>query len=265
MSIILNIACNMQYKADKARAFKRVHCFGDRVGLMIVDIPEDLSISMVFSPPSLVPKQNTMVKNFLSMVFDFGSSLVYDNEVLLFFHLDQLQLRADIKGYMKTYHFSLLMEWTRINRLPITSGRDSSKTISESCIIILFIPLSTCIIDFYLIHCISCFILLQTLKFCIQLLVRSYLRVPSSTFSIRPMVELDSLGINVAVDDVLFNLVTKDTQLMKGSIPQKRGRKKDLFFLQMLIESTMQVDDIVLVCTASIGTQFLVKLSFMAM
>ena len=49
------------------------------------------------------------------------------------------------------------------------------------------------------------------LKFCIQLLVRSYPRLPSSTFSIWSMAELDSIGINVAIDDVLFNLVTKDT------------------------------------------------------
>jgi hypothetical protein len=43
--------------------------------------------------------------------------------------------------------------------------------------------------------------------------------VPSSTFSIRPMAELDSVGIDVAVDDVIFNLVTRDTQLMRGSSP----------------------------------------------
>jgi hypothetical protein len=51
--------------------------------------------------------------------------------------------------------------------------------------------------------------------------------VPSSTFSIRPMAELDSVGIDVAVDDVLFNLVTKDTQLMRGSTPWRGGREKD--------------------------------------
>jgi hypothetical protein len=33
------------------------------------------------------------------------------------------------------------------------------------------------------------------------------------------MAELDSVGIDVAVDDVIFNLVTNDTQLMRGSIP----------------------------------------------
>jgi hypothetical protein len=70
--------------------------------------------------------------------------------------------------------------------------------------------------------------------------------VPSSTFSIRPMDELDSVGIDVAVDDVLFNLVTKDTQLMRGSTPWRGGRKKDPVLLQLLIQSTTHVGDIVL-------------------
>jgi hypothetical protein len=88
--------------------------------------------------------------------------------------------------------------------------------------------------------------------------------VPSSTFSIRPLVELDSVGIDVAVDDVLFNMVTKDTQLMRDSTPWRGGREKDPVFLQLLIESTTQVGDIVLDCTASTGTYFLVILTFVA-
>jgi hypothetical protein len=43
--------------------------------------------------------------------------------------------------------------------------------------------------------------------------------MPSSTFSIRLVAELDSVGIYISADDVLFNLVTKDTQLMRGTIP----------------------------------------------
>jgi hypothetical protein len=52
------------------------------------------------------------------------------------------------------------------------------------------------------------------------------------------MTELDFVGINIAVDDVLFNLVTKDTQLMRGSTPWRGGRKKGPLLLQLLIEST---------------------------
>jgi hypothetical protein len=53
-----------------------------------------------------------------------------------------------------------------------------------------------------------------------------------------------SVGINVAADNVLFNLVTKDTQLMRGNIAWRRSREKDLLLLQLLIESTMQVGNI---------------------
>jgi hypothetical protein len=76
------------------------------------------------------------------------------------------------------------------------------------------------------------------LKFYIQLLVKSYPGVPSSTFSIQPLFELDSIGINVAIDDVIFNLVTKDTWIMRDSTPWRGGREKDLLLLQLLIEST---------------------------
>ena len=68
------------------------------------------------------------------------------------------------------------------------------------------------------------------------------------------MAKLDSASIVVASDDVLFNLVTKDSQLMRGSIPWRGGREKDPLLLQLLIESTTSLGDIVLDCTASTGT-----------
>jgi hypothetical protein len=48
--------------------------------------------------------------------------------------------------------------------------------------------------------------------------------------------------------------VTKDTQLMNGNTPWRGGREKDPILLQLLIESTTDVGDIVLDCTTSTGT-----------
>jgi hypothetical protein len=213
------VVCHVQYKSDKARAFNGVQGTSSRVDLMIVDIPEGLPVPIVSSPPTSIPMWNSADESFLLLVFDFGSSLVHGNGALLLFHKDDLKLRADIRGYANAYHFKILKEWTGINRLPLTSARDASKTVSGSSLVMCFILLNRSIYDFHIAHHLSCYILLQTLKFCIQLLVRSYPEVPSSTFSIRPMAELDFVGIDVAVDDVLFNLVTKDTQLMRGSTP----------------------------------------------
>jgi hypothetical protein len=99
---------------------------------MIVNIPDGLPIPMVSSPPTSVPEWNSEDKNFLPILFDLGSSLVHDNGVLLLFHKDDLKLRASIRGFAKAYHFSIMKKWTGINRLPITSTRDASKTVSDS-------------------------------------------------------------------------------------------------------------------------------------
>jgi hypothetical protein len=125
---------------------------------MIVDIPEGLPVPMVSSPPTSIQEWNSDDKNFLAMVFDIGNSLVHDNGVLLLFHKDDLKLRADIKSYSKAYHFSILKEWTGINRLPITNVRDVSKTMSSSNLVICIILLDTCISILCIVDYIACYI-----------------------------------------------------------------------------------------------------------
>jgi hypothetical protein len=115
------------------------------IDLMIVDIPEGLPIPMVSNPLTSIPEWNSVDKNFLPMVFDFGSSLVHDNGVLLLFYKDDLKLRVDIRGFVKAYHFKILKEWTGINHLPITSAKDVSQTVSGSSLVICFILLKTSI------------------------------------------------------------------------------------------------------------------------
>jgi hypothetical protein len=124
---------------------------------MIVDMPEGLPVPMVSSPPTSVPEWNSDDKNFLAVLFNMGSFLVHDNGVLLFFHKDDLKLRADIRGHSKAYHFSILKEWTGINRLPITTARDASKTVSGSNLVICIILLDTCISIFYVADYIPCY------------------------------------------------------------------------------------------------------------
>ena len=125
---------------------------------MIVYIPKGLPVPMVSSSPTFVPEWNSDDKNFLAMVFDIGSSLVYDNGVFLLFHKDNRKLRAYIRGYSKAYHFSILKERTEINCLPITSAKDASKTISGSNLVICIILLNTCISILCVADYIPCYI-----------------------------------------------------------------------------------------------------------
>ena len=93
----------------------------------------------------------------------------------------------------------------------------------------------------------------QTLRFCIWLLVKAFLGALEPTFSFQPIEELEALGIDVSIDDVLHNLVMKESQLMNGSTPWRGAREKDPLLVQMLIESTTSFGDLVMDCTASTG------------
>jgi hypothetical protein len=85
------------------------------------------------------------------------------------------------------------------------------------------------------------------------LMVKTFVGVLEPAFSLQPVEELEALGIDVSTDDVLHNLVTKESQLMRGSIPWRGSREKDPLLLQMLIESTTSVGNLVMDCTASTG------------
>jgi hypothetical protein len=158
MSIILNFHCHVQHKSNKARAFRGVQDASAGVDLMIMDIPEGFLVPMVSSPASSIPEWNKHGDDFLQTVFDFASGLVHDNGVILLFHLDDLQMRADIRGCMKAYHFSLFKEFMGVNRLQLTSARNASKTVSESCILKFTMVIDTSFIDLSFTNSICCFI-----------------------------------------------------------------------------------------------------------
>ena len=82
---------------------------------------------MVSSLAISIPKWNKLRDGFLQMVFDFISSLVHGDWVLLVFHSDDLQMKVDIKGFMKAYHFSFFKEFMGVNHLQMTSYKDASK------------------------------------------------------------------------------------------------------------------------------------------
>ena len=142
MSSILNFHCHIQDKSNKVRAFRGVQGGSARVDLMIMDVPEGLLVSMVSNLASSIPEWNKLPERFVEMVFEFASGLVHNNGVLLLFHPDDLQMKADIRSCLKAYHFLLFKEFTGVNRLQLTSARNASKTMSESCILKLLLSLA---------------------------------------------------------------------------------------------------------------------------
>jgi hypothetical protein len=86
----------------------------------------------------------------------------------------------------------------------------------------------------------------------VRLLVRASPSGLPTAFSLQPVMELEALGMDLAEDDVLHNLVTRESQHMRGAIPWRGCKEKDPL-LQTLIESTTLEGDIVLDCPAATG------------
>ena len=139
MNFILNVVYCMYYKSNKACAFRGEKGIVGGVDFVIVDIPEGLPVPKVSFPLISVLEWNLEDKNFLAMVFDFGSFFFHDSEVFLFFYKDDLKLQVDIRGSTRAYHFKILHEWTGINHLPITIAKDASKIVSDSFLVTCFI------------------------------------------------------------------------------------------------------------------------------
>ena len=112
---------------------------------------------------------------------------------------------------------------------------------------------------FYILTC-SCW---QTLRFCIRLLVRDIAGTSFPSFSFQAVQELLDFDIDVGSNDVLHNLVTKEIQMMRGTIPWRGCRENDPLLLQMLIEVTTSPSNIVMDFSTSIGLIMYLNLSIL--
>jgi hypothetical protein len=102
---------------------------GFGLDLMILDIPDDLSIPQVSNPSTAGPEWNKLRPKFLDNVFDFASSHLQDAGAVLLFFSDDVDLKATLKGFNKAYGFTVFREWMGINRLRMTSAKDKSTTV----------------------------------------------------------------------------------------------------------------------------------------
>ena len=92
------------------------------------------------------------------------------------------------------------------------------------------------------------------MRFGITLVVRSIPDVCGSSFRFQHIPALDRHGVDVARDDILLNLVSREDQLMDGSTPWRGPREKSLALMQMLIQASSSPGDIVLDCSTATGT-----------
>lgn len=121
----------LQHKADKERAFKGVISQSRAVDLMILDIPDGLPVPGVSSPTSSIPPWNILPGDLLKSAFDFANNHLHDDGAILIFHSDASQVKSQLKGFCKAFHFKVFRKWMGINCLHLTSSQDSSQMVEK--------------------------------------------------------------------------------------------------------------------------------------
>jgi hypothetical protein len=127
-SLFLPSVCCLlcQHMNARPRHFSEHPGKSSGIDLMIVDVPENLSVPNI---SSAIPAWNALDDGFVDLFFDFGNNHIHDNGAMVIFHSDDHHLNVMLKSFMKAYHFRVFKEWMGINRLRLTSARDHSKTV----------------------------------------------------------------------------------------------------------------------------------------
>lgn len=79
------------------------------------------------------------------------------------------------------------------------------------------------------------------------------MKAASSNFQLQKNANAFNSDLDLQCDDLLHNFTTKDSQLMKGSIPWRGAREKDPKFVQILLEACTRPGDLVMDYNASTG------------
>lgn len=119
----------LQHSSDKDRFFKGVLSKDEAVDLIIVDVPEGLSVPTVSTPPSSVPAWNKFSEEWLLAIFDFAETYLHDGGGLLVIYPFCRQIKSHLLGNCKSFGFQSKKDWWGMNRLHLTSPSDPLSTV----------------------------------------------------------------------------------------------------------------------------------------
>jgi hypothetical protein len=114
---------------DQLQSFKRVANNTVVVHLVIIDIPDNLTVSNISMANGEVPTWNVEKATFLNTIFYFTNTHLQNDDAILLFHEDSSKLRTALKGFFKVYHFKMHKEWMGVNWLRMTRAKEGGKTV----------------------------------------------------------------------------------------------------------------------------------------
>ena len=224
------------------------------VDLISAEYPDGLPISSVLVFPAQVPTWNKQVQNFIKFTIGFCQGYLHDDGALLFFIPDSVQVKKEVLSYLFNNNLEVKEEWTIVNSLHLTYSLHNSKRVSICTQFLLF--------NFLFLHELNnitnksvSVVNVQTLKFKAIVLAQSFstplVRQPKE-FVISSSDKFDN--VDLASDDVIFNIVTADTALKRkdGDKFWRGPKEKAMSLLQLLISGLCLPRGII--CDLNVGT-----------
>ena len=225
------------------------------VDLVIAEYPDGLPVPGVSEFPGQVPNWNKHVQNFIKFTIGFCQGYLHDDGALLLFYPDSVQVKKEVLSFLYNNNLEVKEEWTIVNSLHLTHPMHNSKRVSNWSHFPLF--------KFAVIHTFNHIANnsrpmfdVQTLKFKAIVLVRSFstpLLRPPKEFVISSSDKFED--VDLANDDVLFNIVTSDTALKRndGDTFWRGPKEKAVSLLQLLISGLSPPGGIICDLTAGTG------------
>ena len=224
------------------------------VDLIIAEYPDGLPVPGVSEFAGQVPHWNKQVQNFVKFTIGFCQGYLHDDGALLLFYPDSVQIKKEVLSFLYNNNLEVNEEWTIVNSLHLTHPVQNSKRVSNLAFFSLF--------KFFILYDLNQSsnnsgptVDVQTLKFKAIVLVRSF-----STPLVRQPKQLvisssdEFEDVDLARDDVLFNIVTADTALKRngGDTFWRGPKEKAVSLLQLLISGLSPPGGII--CDLSAGT-----------
>ncbi len=225
------------------------------VDLVIAEYPDGLPVPGVSEFPGQVPTWNKQVQNFIKFTVGFCQGYLHDDGALLLFYPDSVQIKKEVLSFLYNNNLEVKEEWTIVNSLHLTHPMHNSKRVSN-CSHFTFLKFKFIHIFNHIANNWRLMFDIQTLKFKAIVLVRSFstpLVRPPKEFVISSSDEFED--VDLASDDVLFNIVTSDSALKRndGDTFWRGPKEKAVSLLRLLISGLSPPGGIICDLTAGTG------------
>lgn len=100
--------------------------------LLFADVPENLPVPKISSSLSDIPPWNKRASSYFNVLFDFATSILHDNGVLVLVHAAASDVTREVYNWAHTFDFHVAEDWFGMSELDLQSPTLPTGVVSYS-------------------------------------------------------------------------------------------------------------------------------------